>query len=134
MENKIIQETLGICGKLIAFSKSGYKRIFPKNLVIFNSNIFLEEKNGFKKIWFGDLDITKDLSLLQEIYNKIQKTIYVLYEMDGRFENEDKPNIDNYVIKINDKIEINEKLKEYFEYKNNIIKLKNGSRKSRSKK
>ena len=42
--------------------------------------------------------------------------VYVLYEMDGRFENEENPLIDRYVVKFSPDgtYEVNERYKEYF--------------------
>lgn len=73
-------------GRMISASKSGYKRMYPEHDVYFNGNIFTIE-NG--KIFWGDIDYTKDEETLQRIANKMQKDLYILYEMDGRFENED---------------------------------------------
>jgi len=74
-----------ISGRMISGSKSGYRDRFPENEVYFNANIFLL---GEGKVWFGDLDITKDREELQKIAKQIGKTMFVLSEMDGRFENE----------------------------------------------
>jgi len=74
-----------ISGRMISGSKSGYRDRFPENEVYFNANIFLL---GEGKVWYGDLDITKDREELQKIAKTLGKTIFVLREMDGRFENE----------------------------------------------
>ena len=51
---KIAEEHLGMRGKMISFSKSGYAQKNPDNLVVFNSNVCTDEG----KIWYGDLDVT----------------------------------------------------------------------------
>lgn len=73
-----------IVGRLIASSKSSYRNFYPGHTVYFNANIFTLE-NG--KVWYGDVDLTIDLESLQKIANQIKKDLYVLTEMDGRFEN-----------------------------------------------
>ena len=72
-------------GRMISGSKSGYRERNPENEVYFNANIFTLEEG---KVWYGDLDVTKDLSALEEITKTIGKDLYILSEMDGRFENE----------------------------------------------
>lgn len=72
-------------GRMISSSKSGYMEKNPKNLVIFNARIydlktFEKHKNKeildfFKgmeqEIWYGDLDLTKDIYELHRIALKI---------------------------------------------------------------
>jgi len=72
-------------GRLLSYSKSAYCREHPKNIVIFNSNVFSEKEN--RKVWFGDIDLTEDRKALSEIAKQIGK-ICVLSEMNGRFGNE----------------------------------------------
>ena len=72
-------------GRMISYSKSGYRQKYPDNEVYFNANIFTLEEG---KIWYGDLDLTLDESNLTQIANELNVDIYILSEMDGRFENE----------------------------------------------
>jgi hypothetical protein len=72
-------------GRLISGSKSAYRDKYPNHTVIFNANIFCS-KGG--KVWWGDLDLDVDGSKLEEIAQKLDTTLYILREMDGRFENE----------------------------------------------
>lgn len=87
---------LGMLADLISMSKSGYKKDNPDNIVVFNSNIC----TNVEKIWHGDIDITKSLQKLKDLAIEIKEDIYVLYEMDGRFNNEDKPLLHKYVVHI----------------------------------
>ena len=73
-------------GRIIGWSKSGYMKKYPNNEVYFNANIFVF---GEGKVWFGDLDLTLDKPMLEEISKEIGKKLYIVKEMDGRFENED---------------------------------------------
>ena len=93
---ELAQEILGFPGKIIGASKSGYRENFPDHLVVFNSNVFVEKN----KIWFGDIDITLSLESLQELASSIGEKIYVLTEMDGRFGNENNPNLNRAIISI----------------------------------
>lgn len=72
-------------GRMISFSKSRYRNQFPENEVYFNANIFVL---GEGKIWYGDVDITKDKEKLENVAREIGKDLYILSEMDGRFGNE----------------------------------------------
>ena len=84
---KIAEEHLGFSGKMISFSKSGYVRKNPDNLVVFNSNVCTDEG----RIWHGDIDVTLSYDSLSDLARETGKTVYVLMEMDGRFENEETP-------------------------------------------
>jgi hypothetical protein len=92
---KIAEERLGMRGKMISFSKSGYAKKNPDNLIVFNSNVCTDEG----KIWYGDLDVTLSYDALSDLAKETDKTVYVLTEMDGRFENEEKPLLDRAVVK-----------------------------------
>jgi hypothetical protein len=72
-------------GRLISFSKSFYRKQFPENQIYFNANVFVL---GEGKIWYGDLDLTVDGEKLQRIASQSGRDLYILREMDGRFEGE----------------------------------------------
>jgi hypothetical protein len=92
-----MNEFLGHHGKMISGSKSGYRDSHPRNLAVFNANVCV----GSEKVWHGDIDVTKEISSLQQMAQKENSTVYVLMEMDGRFENEESPKIDNFMVKVN---------------------------------
>lgn len=71
--------------RMIGYSKSMYVKTFPNNIVYFNANIFVE---GQGKIWYGDIDFTLDENTLKLIASELKTDLYILREMDGRFENE----------------------------------------------
>lgn len=97
-----LQEKLGSPGKLIAGSKSGYRSRYPQNLALFNANVCIQNADGnTEKIWWGDIDISKSRNSLREISFEFETDIYVLFEMDGRFENERNPRIDRFVYRAN---------------------------------
>ena len=101
-------------GMMISGSKSGYHKMFPKNLVAFNANIFVENHG---KIWYGDIDLTKSYEKLKEISEISGMHLYVLREMDGRFGNEDNPNFKNISV-WNTEHGLSDTLKSYYSEKN----------------
>ena len=74
-------------GRLLSYSKSGYRRDNPENDVLFNANIYIL---GIGKVWWGDIDLTKEWNSLEMIAAYFVKSLYVLREMDGRFGKEDR--------------------------------------------
>jgi hypothetical protein len=94
-QKTIAERILGSEGKMISFSKSGYMKKNPENLVLFNSNVCI----GSGKIWYGDLDVTLSFDSLSELAKELDETVYVLTERDGRFEYEETPQIDNAVVR-----------------------------------
>lgn len=109
MENLLYK--LGWPGRMISASKSGYRDQYPDNLSIFNANVCTDEG----KIWWGDIDVTISKDDLTNLAVELGKTIYVLYEMDGRFENEDNPKISEAVVKFfpDGTFEIRKDLRQY---------------------
>jgi hypothetical protein len=81
---KLFEKKLYI-GRMVSGSKSGYSSQYPNNFVVFNANIIIPNEG---KVWYGDLDLTKDGNILKEVANECNTAIYVLREMDARFENE----------------------------------------------
>lgn len=86
--NKVFSKAGLPQGRLLSGSKSRYRQLYPSNDIIFNANIFTK---AFGKVWHGDVDITFDETLLKGIAKELGEPLYVLYEMDGRFEQEDRP-------------------------------------------
>lgn len=82
---------MGPVGKVIAASKSIYHYDNPSNVVLYNANIFTKEDG---KIWYGDLDATRDYDKLQNLALSTNKTLYVVHENDGRFDKEMIVNLD----------------------------------------
>ena len=87
---------------------SGSKRHTPGHVEVYNANIFTREGG---KVWFGDLDLTADADRLKEFAAEQGHELYVLHEMDGRFEYERKPRWDRAVARItpDGQMTINEK-------------------------
>ena len=73
---------------MISYSKSEYRSANPNSVCYFNANIFTINEG---KIWWGDLDLTKDAEKLKKVASETNQTLFVLKEMDGRFENEELP-------------------------------------------
>ena len=75
-------------GRIIAESKQDYVLQHQGNLVIFNANIITKSSG---KIWYGDLDITKDFDNLKNVADKLQEDLYILTEHDARWGAENDP-------------------------------------------
>lgn len=86
-------EILGAPGRMLSASKIDYSRENPNNTVVFNSNVCTESG----KLWYGDIDVTEDEAKLRKLASALGERIYVIREMDGRFENEGKPKLDSAV-------------------------------------
>jgi len=110
---------IGQPGAIISNSKSGYRERHPENLSIFNANICTKNE----KIWWGDLDVTLSQTLIADLAFILNEDLYVLYEMDGRFENEGKPKVDKYAVKFfyDGGVELSKSLTENYD---NSIRLK----------
>lgn len=87
---KLAREIMGFPGGMICGSKSGYGKQYPKNVAVFNSNVVTAKG----KVWYGDFDLTLSENKLVELAKKSGETIYLIYEMDGRFENEESPRLE----------------------------------------
>lgn len=111
MKENAAYEILGMNGRMISHSKSGYINLNPNNVVVFNANVCV--RSG--KIWYGDLDLTISKKNLIDLSSFIGDEIYVLYEMDARFENEDSPLINEYVAKFSPdgNYKLSDRLREY---------------------
>jgi len=101
---EIAKKRLGWCGAMISGSKSGYREYYPANLAVFNANVCIIKRKWFRKkalkVWYGDIDCTKSIEKLAALSLDLGTTVYVLREMDARFENAAKPRMDNFVVKV----------------------------------
>ena len=75
-------------GRMIGGSKTGYSIQRPNNLILFNANVLMPD---YGKVWYGDLNLTEDYLVLKDIAKSLNSTLYVLWESDGRFGEENKP-------------------------------------------
>ena len=82
---KIFKEEGFRNSRLISMSKSGYRRMYPKDRIMFNANIVVKRR---KKVWQGDLNITKDAPALQKVADRLGMTLLILPEMLARFGSE----------------------------------------------
>ena len=109
---QLAEKFLGYCGRMIAGSKSGYSKYLPCNTPVFNANVVTAEG----KAWHGDLDLTTDEAILVKAAEGMETTLYVLYEMDGRFENADKPKIEQALaIVTKEGLKLTERSAQYWE-------------------
>jgi len=87
--NAVICLNIAHMGRMISGSKADYARKHPQNIVVFNANVLVDGK----KVWYGDLDVTKDEKKLQKCADTIGKNLYILPEMAARFDKENKPDM-----------------------------------------
>jgi len=118
MENikQLLLDKMGYDGKVICGSKTGYRQVYPSNMVFFNSNICVMNGKKPVKVWWGDIDVTFSRNLIKKIAVETKHDIYILREMDGRFENEKKPLIKEFVYRANSDgtEELGKTVKEYY--------------------
>jgi hypothetical protein len=86
---KLINDTIGYSGRMISASKRTPQTDGRDHLVVFNGNLIVE---GYGKVWYGDLDITRDEAKIKELA-KALGTIYILREMDCRFDTAKNPDL-----------------------------------------
>lgn len=75
---------------------NGTKREPPGHICVWNGNICTK---ALGKIWFGDLDLSDahDQERLTALAGKLGETLYVLKEMDARFQTEAAPRFDRAI-------------------------------------
>jgi hypothetical protein len=74
-------------GRMIGASKSIYSQEHPDDLIIFNANIITPR---YGKIWYGDLNVTKDFDNLKNVADYLREDLYILREGDARFGSENQ--------------------------------------------
>jgi hypothetical protein len=122
--------------RMISHSKSYYmdRKEHKYNTIIFNANVFIYLNGKGLKIWFGDLNLSKeDGHILKEISEKMGTTLYVLNEMSGRFENENNAHPKEVAI-WNTELEAPIVTKKYKKYMDKKVKLENKISRLESKK
>ena len=81
--------------RMLSGTKWGYQEKHPEDLIVYNANVLMKDMG---KVWYGDLNLTKDYIVLKSIAHSLDTTLYILWESDGRFGEENKP-IDELVKK-----------------------------------
>lgn len=83
-------------GRMLSGSKSEYFHRFPDHLTVYNANL-LTLSHG--KFWFGDLDLDRpeDEAALKQLAAELGEDVYLLREMDCRFDTETDPNWESAV-------------------------------------
>lgn len=84
---ELFMEHIGMHGRLLSGSKSGYLERNPNSIAYFNANII--DSRG-QKVWFGDLDLVADYEDLAKIVAKHPFEFLVLRESDARFGKENR--------------------------------------------
>ena len=74
--------------RMLSGTKWGYQEEHPEDLIVWNANVLMKDMG---KVWYGDLNLTKDYIVLKSIAHSLDTTLYILWESDGRFGEENKP-------------------------------------------
>lgn len=98
-----VEKILGWPGRLITSSKGRYSFCNPENIIFYNANIYTVKG---EKIWHGDLDLTHDCKKIKKLSRRLLQPLYVLREIDGRFDNENSPDLSKAVFVTNGMTEI----------------------------
>ena len=106
--------------RMIGGAKWEYSDKHRGDLIVFNANVLMP---GYGKVWYGDLNLTEDYLVLKDIAQSLNSTLYVLWESDGRFGDENKP-IDELIKKAVWNTDELKPTKEW--YKNKMDKKYNG--------
>jgi|GEM_PF-1258954 len=69
-------------------SKLDYSNNHVDDLVVYNANVLMPNVG---KVFYGDINLSEDYLILKEVAQTLNTTLYVLWEMDARFGNENKP-------------------------------------------
>ena len=85
--NKSLTDNKLPMGRILSWSKSDYREKNPHSVCYFNANIVTV---SLGKIWYGDLDLTKDGEALKKAALESGTTLYVVKELDCRFDDEGK--------------------------------------------
>jgi hypothetical protein len=75
-------------GRMISQSKSGYRRLYPDHVTVFNGTLADAEGAG---LWWGDLDLTVDEPKLLALAAELGTTSHVIYESDAMFVGREEP-------------------------------------------
>jgi hypothetical protein len=77
----IIEQKLGYTGRLISASKTLYRDRYPKHTVYFNACIFIIlPDDKVVQVWWGDVDVTLDKKIIQQIADEANITLYLTPE------------------------------------------------------
>lgn len=88
----MLDEGIGRPGNMLSGTKDRTR--FP--LAVWNANVCTRRLG---KVWFGDLDLGSESTreTLQAVASAIREEVYVLREMDARFDTEEKPKFESAV-------------------------------------
>jgi hypothetical protein len=96
-----LRETLGPPGRMIARSKSGFRRANPDEAVVWNANVCLAGPNQpAAKVWAGDVSLSLDERKLVALAARTGMTAYLLPEYAARWRYEDKPRLEQRVYSV----------------------------------
>ena len=87
---------LGPYPAMLDGDKMQYRKENPNSTVLYNGNVVTRTA----KVWYGDIDVTKNIENLTALARELGESVYVLREMDARFDTHDNPNFENAVFEV----------------------------------
>lgn len=90
----IAHSILGTPGRAISGYPALYRQAYPENTILFNIVLCTEEE----KLWQGDLDLTKELTLIRKLANEVKQDIYLLESFRARTQYDLRPDITSYIV------------------------------------
>ena len=61
--------------RMLSGTKWGYQEEHPEDLIVYNANVLMKDMG---KVWYGDLNLTKDYIVLKSIAHSLDTT-YIYY-------------------------------------------------------
>ena len=78
-----VERILGHAGRMMSYSKSGYRERRPTNVCVFNSRLVTVLAGQSECVWWGDIDVTLWEERLVALARLIEKPLYLFYERDA---------------------------------------------------
>lgn len=90
--SQVAEKFLGFPGCMLSYNKS-------QPGIVYNSNVCTKTHG---KIWFGDIKIEprKNLDVIKGLAKALGESVYILREMDARFNTETEPRFEKAVVTI----------------------------------
>jgi hypothetical protein len=80
---ELVASELGLPhGRILGWSKSGYRAAHPSHFVMFNATI----ARWGEPLWRGDLDLTTDEAAIAELARRLGETLHVLFEAEAGYQ------------------------------------------------
>jgi len=92
----IAQSILGTSGRSISGCPTLYREAHPAHIIMYNIILCTENE----KLWFGDIDVTRELILLRKVSNEVKQDIYMMKYFRPRAFYDSRPDLTGYLLRI----------------------------------